>query len=131
MPTRRETIVLMISAAAAPGLVRAHNNPTFEMVGLIELEVAATADGTGAFSPQFALAPPKGTVQLHYEVDAEEQRQVRFAISSGEKILSEGVTHEGKTKPLRGEGLRIVDVSGATGPFTLRIVAEVMVRSAG
>ena len=128
--TRREAIGLML-AAATPGLAHAHNNPTFKMVGVVEVEVAATADETGAFSPKFDLTLPKGSVQLHYEVAAKDQRQARFSIASEEKVLAEGLAHEGKTKPLRGESLRIVDVTGATAVFTLRIVAEVMVRATG
>lgn len=129
--TKREMIALMLSASAAPGLARAHNNPTFEKVGLIEVEVAAVADEAGAFSPAFDLVLPKGSVQLHYEVAEEGQRQARFSIASEDKTLAEGLTHEGKTKPLRGESLRIVDVTGATAAFTVRIIAEVMVRATG
>lgn len=131
--TKREMFALILSAAAAaaPGLASAHNNPTFEKVAIVEVEVLAEVDETGAYSAPFALDLPKGAIQLHFEVESEGQRQARFSIASGEKVLSEGLTHDGTTRPIRGDALRIVDVTGATGPFTVRILAEVLVRATG
>ncbi|MEX2518857.1 MAG: hypothetical protein WD969_05950 [Paracoccaceae bacterium] len=129
--TRRKMVALVLSAAAVPNLTKAHNNPTFKKVAIAEVEVLAEANDAGAFSAPFDLDLPKGTVQLHFEVQSESQRAALFSIASGDRILAAGLTHEGKSKPLRDAALRIVDVTGATGAFTLRIVAEVMVRATG
>lgn len=129
--SRRQMLVLVLSAALAPGHLAAHNNPSFEKVALAEVAVSAEADETGTFSPRFSLELPKGTIQLHYEVEAEDQRQARFAIASGDEVVAADLAHEAKSKPIRSGDLAVVDVTGATGPFTLRIVAEVMVRATG
>lgn len=128
---KRQVLVFMLSAALAPRLSAAHNNPSFEKVAIAEVEVLAEADEAGAFSPRFNLELPKGTIQLHYEVEAEDQRQARFAIASDDKVVASDLAHDATSKPIRSGDLAVVDVTGATGPFTLRILAEVMVRATG
>lgn len=128
---KRQVMVLMLSAAVAPSLVDAHNNPSFEMTAIAEVEVRAEADETGAFSPRFTLELPERTIQLHYEVTSEDQRRARFAIASGDDVVAADLAHEAKSKPIRSADLAVVDVTGASGPFKLRIIAEVLVRRTG
>lgn len=129
--TKRKMVALMLLAAAVPALGHAHNNPTFEKVAIAEVEVLAEANDDGAFSEPFSLSLPKRTVQLYFEVVSESQRGAVFSIASGDRILAADLTHEGKTKPLREATLRILDVTGATDAFILRVVAEVMLPATG
>jgi hypothetical protein len=130
MKTRRTALALLASAAAVAGAALAHNNPSFEKAVIAEVAVEPAAGADGAFSAPFSLELPPKTIQLHYEVVSDEQASIRFAVASGTDQVAADLRHEGRSPPIKTGPLTIVDVSGATAPFTVRIIAEHIVRPA-
>lgn len=115
----------MLHAIAAS----AHNNPTFEKRLVAEVRVEAKPDAAGAYSAPFTLDLPENAIQLYYAVaPATDGAPVTFAISTDGKILASGLKDGGRSKALRGKDLTIVNVEGASGPFTLQLTVETMVR---
>lgn len=109
--------------------VSAHNNPTFEKRLVAEIRVAANPDAAGAYSAPFTLDLPENAIQLYYAVAPQSDGvPITFAISADGKILASGLKDGGRSKALRGKDLTIVNVAGASGPFTLQLTVETLVR---
>ena len=71
---------------------------------------------------------PRRRFQLHYEVVSDEPSAIRFSLASGGEVVAADLQHEGRSKPIKTGPLTVVDVDGADQPFTIRILAEVIVR---
>lgn len=127
---RRIALALLVSAALVPGAGLSHNNPSFEKTVVAEVEVEPTAAADGTHSAPFSLELPEKTIQLLYEIDSDEQDAIRFTLASNAEEVAAGLQHDGKSKPLKAGPLRVVDVTGATKPFKIRVVAEHIVRKA-
>jgi hypothetical protein len=128
MITRRTALALLVSAPLVPSAGLSHNNPSFEMTVVAEVPVEASPGPDGAFSAPFNLELPEKTIQLHYEVDSHERDAIRFALASGAEQVAGDLQHEGQSKPVKASPVSVVNVTGATKPFTIRIVAEHIVR---
>lgn len=131
MITRRTALALLAATPWLPGAAQAHNNPSFEKAVIAEIEVKPEAAADGANSASFDLELPPKTIQLYYEVVSDEQAAIRFAIASGAEQVAADLQHEGKSSPIKTGPLTIVNVSGATKPFTVRIIAEHIVKPSG
>jgi hypothetical protein len=128
MITRRTALALLVSAASAAAPALAHNNPSFDKAVLAEIRVEPSAGADGAHSAPFSLELPPKTIQLYYEVDSDERDSIRFAVAAGNDRVAADLQHDGRSPPIKTGPLTIVDVSGATRPFTIRIIAEYIVR---
>ncbi|NJM92770.1 MAG: hypothetical protein HC861_09240 [Rhodospirillaceae bacterium] len=119
----------MLAAGVPPG--RAHNNPGFKEVLLTTIEVAAAPLEEGAFavhSEAFGLDLPKKTIELIWRIRGDEAGAITFGVVQGDKRHAEGLGDGGNSRILRGGGIRIVDVEGASAPFTLEVYANVIDR---
>jgi hypothetical protein len=128
MITRRTALALLVSAASATGPALAHNNPSFDKAVIAEVRVEPSAGADGAHSAPFSLELPPKTIQLHYEIVSDKPDSIRFAVASGADQVAAELRHEGRSPPIKAGPLKIVGVSGATEPFTVRIIAEYIVR---
>jgi len=130
---RRPTLGLLAAATVVgvwAGAGLAHNNPDFKEVLLTTVEVAATPDAEGAHSAPFAIAewPPK-TIEFVWRVQGAEAADVTFAVARAGEVVAEGLTDEARSNRFDGEEMTIVDVAGASAPFTLEVYANVIDRS--
>jgi hypothetical protein len=128
MITRRTAAALLVSAVAAPRAAFAHNNPSFDTAVVAEVAVEPAAGQGSAHSAPFSLELPPRTIQLHYEVVSDERDSIRFAVAAGADQVAAELQHEGRSPPIKTGPLTIVSVSGATAPFTIRIIAEYVVK---
>jgi hypothetical protein len=120
---------MLIAGTGAP---KAHNNPGFKEVLLTTIEVTAEPIETGALaahSQAFSLDLPKKTIELIWRVAGEGADGVGFSIAQGDALHAEGLHDGGNCRILRGGDIRIVDVTGASGPFSIEVYANVIDRS--
>ena len=119
-------IILTMVAASS----YAHNNPTFREDVLLTVEVDNTAGADNSHSKPFALQWPKKTVQLVWEIEGDNADAIRFSVlQQGEEVLTD-VASGDRTTRLKGDGIVITNVTGATAPFTMKVLARVLDRSA-
>jgi hypothetical protein len=128
MLVRRTMLLVLVSAALTATAAWPHNNPSFDKVVIAEIPVDASSGPDGAQSEPFTLELPEKTIQLHYEVVADDPSAVRFSLASGGEIVAADLQHAGRSKPLKTGPLTVVEASGAGAPFTIRILAETIVR---
>jgi len=102
--------VLACSAVSA----RAHNNPTSseELAATVRLPPAGQAGMT------FALDPPRLTVALLWRVK-EGDRAARFTLLKGAETLLEDLADGTRTGVVRGAGLSLAGVSGASAEIEI------------
>ncbi len=118
-------IILMMLAS----LSFAHNNPTFREDVLLTLEVANNVGDDGTHSKSFALEWPKKTVQLVWEIEGDSADAIRFSVvQQGKEVLTD-VASGDRTTRLKGDGLVITKVTGASAPFEMKVLARVLDRS--
>ena len=134
IPPAAAVLLTFVVASVPP--TRAHNNPSFREELLHTLDVSdrplAAGDGAApaANTAPFVLSPPRRSVELVWRVDAPAAKDaISFALAQGGKVVAEGLRDGAVSKLLRGDGFAIVDVTGAEGPFTVRIYANVIDRS--
>lgn len=128
------TLASLFGAALVQGLppVEAHNNPGFKEVLLLTIEVSAepvTEEPLSAHSEPFSLDLPKKTIELIWRVSDGAAETINFSVAQGDALHAEGLTDGANSRILRGGDVRIVEVGGATGPFSIEIYANVIDRS--
>ena len=107
----------------------AHNNPTFREDLLATIEIAAVAADDGTYSRAISLSWPKKTVQLVWHVIGDGNEKVRFSVSQdGKEVLSD-VGHGDRTTRLKGDGIVITAIDGASAPLKITVSARVIDRS--
>lgn len=133
---RRVALVLicLLCGATLPfaTLVRAHNNPGFKEVLLLTIDVTSepvAAEPFASYSAPFGLDLPKKTIELIWRVADGAGANVTFSVAKGDVLHAEGLTDGANSRILRGDDIRIVDVAGATGPFSISVYANVIDRS--
>ncbi len=132
---RRLLSTLFILASAMISVVQiteAHNNPGFKEVPLLRIDVATEPLSEGAFatySEAFSLDLPKKSIELIWRVVEGEGEGVTFGVGKGDSVHAEGLTDGANSRILRGADIRIINVAGAAGPFTIEIYANVIDRS--
>ena len=124
----------LIVLGLAGGLVspQAHNNPGFKEVLLLTVDVHAepVAEGTiAAYSEPFSLDLPKKTIELIWRVADGDADGVTFSVAQGDSLHAEALADGANSRILRGGDIRIVDVAGASGPFSIAVYANVIDRS--
>ena len=122
---------LLLAWLLAGGLASAHNNPNFREELLLTLEVTAEplAAGSPAHSEPFELDLPARTIELIWRIDGPAAEGITFSVMQDAEVVAERLGDGSVSRLLRGNGLVIAQVSGANGPFTLEIHANVIDRS--
>ena len=123
---------LFFLASSFPMMVNAHNNPGFKEVLLmtIEVEPAPIADTPFAVhSEAFSVELPKKTIELIWRFADGAVDGVTFSIAQGDNLHAEGLIDGANSRILRGGDVRVVDVRGASKPFSIEIYANVIDRS--
>jgi len=130
--------LLALSMALVPiltmgtGIVSAHNNPGFKEVLLMTIEVTSEPmlDASRAVhSEAFNVDLPKKTIELIWRIDDGAVEGITFGVAQGETLHAEGLVDGANSRILRGGDVRIVDVQGASGPFSIGVYANVIDRS--
>ena len=119
----------LLSGLASP---QAHNNPGFKEVLLLTVDVHAepVAEGTiAAYSEPFSLDLPKKTIELIWRVVDGDANGVTFGVAQGDSLHAEALADGANSRILRGGDIRIADVAGAPGPFSIAVYANVIDRS--
>ncbi len=136
LPERRRLLAMPIALVLAlmVGMDRpkAHNNPGFKEVLLLTIEVTAEPLSEGAFavhSEAFSLDLPKKTIELIWKIADGAGDTVTFAVAQGDALHAEGLADGANSRVVRGDDIRIADVAGASGPFSIEIYANVIDRS--
>ncbi|MGI9420348.1 MAG: hypothetical protein ACR2RA_21195 [Geminicoccaceae bacterium] len=129
------TAVPFASALSIAGMpfAWAHNNPGFKEVLLLTIDVAAEPMAEHPFtihSEPFSLDLPKKTIELIWRIADGAGDGVTFGVIQGDAPHAEGLTDGANSRILRGGEIRIVDVDGAEGPFSIDVYANVIDRSA-
>ncbi|MEZ5933824.1 MAG: hypothetical protein R3F54_18115 [Alphaproteobacteria bacterium] len=125
-------LALIAMLMAGTDIGSAHNNPNFKEVLLTTIEVAAAPLEEGGFavhSEAFSLDLPKKTIELIWRIKDGAGEGVTFSIAQGDKLHAEALSDGGNSRILRGGEIRIVDVEGAAGPFSIEVYANVIDRS--
>ena len=126
------SIAVVLLAAAAPSIVSAHNNPGFKEVLLMTIEVTPEPIGEAPFaihSESFSIDLPKKTIELIWRFADGAVDGVMFSIAQGDRLHAEGLSDGENSRILRGGDVRIVDVRGASAPFSIEVYANVIDRS--
>lgn len=111
---------------------QAHNNPGFKEVLLLRIEVAAEPLSEGPFaahSEAFSLDLPKKSIELIWRVVEGTGEGVTFGVAQGDALHAEGLIDGANSRIVRGDDVRIVDVAGASQPFSIEVYANVIDRS--
>ena len=128
------TTISLSSVALAAGapLIEAHNNPGFKEVLLLTIEVSAepiAEQPHSAHSEPFSLELPKKTIELIWRIPDGSGTDITFAVAQGDSLHADGLIDGANSRVLRGGDVRIVDVKGASGPFSIDVFANVIDRS--
>jgi hypothetical protein len=131
MAIRHALPALLLAWLLAGNLASAHNNPNFREELLLTLDVSAEplAAGSPAHSEPFELDLPARTVELIWRIDGPAAQDITFSVLQDAEVVAEGLGDGSVSRLLRGNGLVIAQVSGADGPFTVEIHANVIDRS--
>jgi hypothetical protein len=131
MAFRRALPALLLAWLLSASLAFAHNNPKFREELVLTVEVAAEplAPGSPAHSEPFELALPPRTIELIWRVNGTAADGITFSVIQDAERVAEGLADGSVSRLLRGNGLVIAEVSGAEGPFTVEIHANVIDRS--
>ncbi|MEM7043265.1 MAG: hypothetical protein AAF543_10695 [Pseudomonadota bacterium] len=124
----------LIAAGLLSGIVssEAHNNPNFREVLLVTVDVRAEAIVEGAIaahSEPFTLDLPKKTIELVWRVAEGNADGVTFGVAQGDALHAEGLVDGANSRILKGGNIRIVNVTGSSGAFSIEIYANVIDRS--
>ncbi len=125
-------MAFVLLLAAPPSIVTAHNNPGFKEVLLMTIDVMPEPIGDTAFavhSEAFSVDLPKKTIELIWRLADGADDGVTFSVAQGDNLHAEGLTDGANSRVLRGDDVRIVDVRGASGPFSIEVYANVIDRS--
>jgi hypothetical protein len=120
-------VFLIVFGLIAPAI--AHNNPTFREDLLMTIDISAEPIEGNVYSQPFSLTWPKKTVQLIWRVIAEKPQAVTFAVAQNGTVELENLQHDDASKRMQGDGLTIVNVTGAQTAFKLEVYAKVLDRS--
>ncbi len=124
--------VLVSALLAGAQMAKAHNNPGFKEVLLLRIEVAADPLSEGAFatySEAFSLDLPKKSIELIWRVVEGGGEGVTFGVAKGDSVHADELIDGANSRVLRGDDIHIINVAGATGPFTIEVYANVIDRS--
>lgn len=106
----------------------AHNNPTFREEQILTVAVTPSPGGDGSNSKPFSVQWPDKTVQLIWRVRDIPPESVRFAVTQNAQEVLTDVGHGSATKRLKGDGIAITRVVGATQEFQIEIFAKILDR---
>ncbi|MGI9498466.1 MAG: hypothetical protein ACR2P3_00375 [Geminicoccaceae bacterium] len=130
------TTAFLLGCALLPAvhLVEAHNNPGFKEVLLVTIDISAepiAEQPFPAYSEPFSLDLPKKTIELIWRIadGAADSADVTFAVAQGDSLHADGLTDGANSKILRGDNIRIVNVEGTSGAFTIDVYANVIDRT--
>ena len=137
-PCRRRRLLTALPFAGALSFsgmpfAWAHNNPGFKEVLLLTIDVTAEPMAEDPFtihSEPFSLDLPKKTIELIWRITDSAGDGVTFGVIQGDAPHAEGLIDGANSRILRGGEIRIVDVEGAKGPFSIDVYANVIDRSA-
>jgi hypothetical protein len=93
------------------------------------IDISAEPIEGNVYSQPFSLTWPKKTVQLIWRVIAEKPQAVTFAVAQNGTVELENLQHDDASKRMQGDGLTIVNVTGAQTAFKLEVYAKVLDRS--
>lgn len=128
------TAIPLLGGASICGIsfAWAHNNPGFKEVLLLTVDIDAEpvmAGKLAAYSAPFSLDLPKKTIELIWRIADGVAEGVTFSVAQGDALHAEALSDGANSRILRGGDVRVVDVAGASGPFSISVYANVIDRS--